>query len=72
MKHTIELVENLSKAMDELSKHWYELSDEEDELLSDDYPMGWRSFDEMSAECTKWLVNLAEKSNEKKSNNLRG
>jgi hypothetical protein len=62
-KPTVELVIKLTIAMDELSKHWYELSDDEDELLSDNYPMGWRSFDEMSAECTKWLISLAEQNN---------
>ena len=60
-KKTIELVENLSKAMDELTNHWYELSDEQSELLSNGYPLFWGSFDEKSAEVNTWLINLQEK-----------
>lgn len=60
-KKTIELVENLSKAMDELTRHWDELSDDESELLSNGYPLFWGSFDEKSAQVNTWLINLQEK-----------
>jgi hypothetical protein len=66
---TIQLVENLSKAMDELTNHWYELSDEQSELLSKGYPLFWGSFDEKAAEVNTWLINL--KDNGEKSNHLR-
>ena len=60
-KKTIELVKNLSKAMDELTRHWDGLSEDECELLSDEYPLTWMSFDEMSAEANNWLGNLQDK-----------
>jgi hypothetical protein len=60
-KKTIELVENLSNAMDELTNHWQELSDDESELLSNGYPLFWGSFDEKSAQVNTWLINLQEK-----------
>ncbi len=60
-KKTIELVENLSKAMDELTNHWQEISDEQSELLSNGYPLFWGSFDEKASEVNTWLINLQEK-----------
>jgi len=57
---TIQLVENLSKAMDELTKHWYELSDDEAELLSKGYPLFWGSFDEKAEQVNTWLINLKD------------
>lgn len=60
-RKTIELVEALSKAMDELTRHWDGLSENEEDLLSDDYPLAWMSFDEMAAEANNWLINLKDK-----------
>ena len=59
-KKTIELVKKIECAMYELDEHWQELSDDESELLSEKYPFHL-SFDEMSAECTSWLINLEDK-----------
>ena len=59
---TIELVSNFVVAMRELSNHWHELSDEQNEILEKGYPFK-RCFNEMSADADVWLENIINVNN---------
>jgi hypothetical protein len=55
---TIKLVNNFAIAMKELSDHWFELTDKENDIISEAYPFK-ESFDEMSIDAMHWayLIN---------------
>lgn len=56
---TIKLVNDFARSMKQLSDHWFELSDKENDIISKDYPLEWNSFDEMATEAMHWayLIN---------------
>lgn len=57
-KKTIELVNNFAKSIKELSDHWVELNNEENDIMSEAYPFK-ESFDEMAIDAEHWayLIN---------------
>jgi hypothetical protein len=55
---TIKLVNDFARSMKELSDHWFELTDKENDIISKAYPFK-ESFDEMSIDAMHWayLIN---------------